>query len=190
MSSSGETKMTQTRELRLPALEIVQGPTRTFYSFAVDGKLLQQFTTVSRIQRTNGNVLVGYQRPEVLSHIAEIRSYVESTNPLLPNAIVIAFDERVKFWAADLESSDCSRLGTLVIPVVEGEADERKPGLIVDGQQRAAAIREARITTFPICATAFITADEREKREPFTLVNSTKPLPKGLIYELLPSTEM
>jgi DGQHR domain-containing protein len=81
-------------------------------------------------------------------------------------------------------------LGTLVIPVVEGEADERKPGLIVDGQQRAAAIREARITTFPICATAFITADEREQREQFILVNSTKPLPKGLIYELLPSTEM
>lgn len=190
MTSLGENEMAQTRELRLPALEIVQGPTRTFYSFAVDGKLLQQFTTVSRIQRTNGNVLVGYQRPEVLSHIAEIRSYVESSNPLLPNAIVIAFDERVRFVAADGGSSGCSRLGTLVIPIIEGEIDERKPGLIVDGQQRVAAIREARIASFPICATAFITADEREQREQFILVNSTKPLPKGLIYELLPSTEM
>ena len=29
-----------------------------------------------------------------------------------------------------------------------------------------------------------------EQREQFILVNSTKPLPKGLIYELLPTTEM
>ena len=54
-----------------------------------------------------------------------------------------------------------------------------KPGLIVDGQQRAAAIREARIDSFPICATAFIANDDREQREQFILVNSTKPLPKG-----------
>src|SRR5262249_15164040 len=37
--------------------------------------------------------------------------------------------------------------------------------------------------------TAFITNDIRVQTEQFILVNSTKPLPKGLIYELLPSTE-
>ena len=63
-----------------------------------------------------------------------------------------------------------------------------KPGFIVDGQQRVAAIRDANIGHFPICATAFIAADESEQREQFILVNSTKPLPKGLIYELLPET--
>src|SRR5262249_20609539 len=34
-----------------------------------------------------------------------------------------------------------------------------------------------------------ITDDIREQTEQFILVNSTKPLPKGLIYELLPSTQ-
>jgi DGQHR domain-containing protein len=58
----------------------------------------------------------------------------------------------------------------------------------VDGQQRSAAIRDARIDTFPVCVTAFITDSDEEQRSQFILVNSTKPLPKGLIYELLPST--
>ena len=59
----------------------------------------------------------------------------------------------------------------------------------MDGQQRAAAIREAAVASFPICVTGFIAANPQEQREQFILVNSTKPLPKGLIYELLPQTE-
>ena len=39
-----------------------------------------------------------------------------------------------------------------------------------------------------MCVTAFITDSDEEQRSQFILVNSTKPLPKGLIYELLPST--
>src|SRR5262249_37051561 len=58
----------------------------------------------------------------------------------------------------------------------------------VDGQQRTAAIRDARIDSFPVCVTAFITDSDEEQRSQFILVNSTKPLPKGLIHELLPST--
>src|ERR1700733_7098366 len=177
-------------ELRLPALEIVQGRNRTFYSFAVDGKLLPKFATVSRIRRDGDDLVAGYQRPEVFSHIAEIRNYIESRDPLLPNAIVLAFDQRVRFVPAEIGESSYSRWGTLIIPLTNSDETTSKPGLIVDGQQRAAAIREARIDSFPICATAFIANDDREQREQFILVNSTKPLPKGLIYELLPTTEM
>src|SRR6185295_11001408 len=82
-----------------------------------------------------------------------------------------------------------SRPGTLVIPADESTADEEKSGWIVDGQQRVAAIREANVRQFPICVVAFIAANDQEQREQFILVNSTKPLPKGLIYELLPVTE-
>jgi DGQHR domain-containing protein len=59
----------------------------------------------------------------------------------------------------------------------------------VDGQQRAAAVREARIDAFPMFITAFITNDTAEQRSQFILVNSTKPLPQSLIYELLPTTD-
>lgn len=175
--------------LRLPALEVSQGPGRLLYTFAVDGKALPSFTTVSRIRREGDGDIEGYQRPEVISHIASIRRYLESEAPMIPNALVVAFDQRVKFEATD-EVTDVTyaRPGTLVIPVTDDETSDDKPGWIVDGQQRSAAIREARIESFPVCVTAFITNSDHEQRSQFILVNSAKPLPKGLIYELLPTT--
>jgi len=178
-------------ELRLPALEIKQGPSRVLYSFAVDGKLLPNFATVSRIHRSEEQLIQGYQRPEVMSHISEIRNYIESEDPMIPNALVIAFDHRVRFEPSDVQpfGPGYSRTGMLVIPIDESIPEDERPGWIVDGQQRAAALRDAQVNRFPICVTAFLTDDPREQREQFILVNSTKPLPKGLIYELLPTTE-
>jgi DGQHR domain-containing protein len=183
--------MPKTTEIRLPALEIRQGPERVLYSFAVDGKLLPHFTTISRIHRDSEREIQGYQRPEVISHISEIRNYLESERPMIPNSIVVAFDRRVRFESSDVQplGPGYSRVGAIVIPVDAALPNEKKPGWIVDGQQRCAAIREAQVEKFPICVTAFITADDQEQTEQFILVNSTKPLPKGLIYELLPGTE-
>jgi DGQHR domain-containing protein len=178
------------KELRVPAIEVCQGPGRLLYSFAADGKVIPSFATVSRIRR-NGNAVEGYQRPEVLKHILEIRNYLEGDSPLIPNAIIIAFDSRVRFEAYSSEDDSCeyARPGRLIIPVDDAVEDVRKPGFVVDGQQRLAAIRDANIEGFPICVTAFITNDVYQQTEQFILVNSTKPLPKGLIYELLPNTQ-
>lgn len=178
------------RKLQIPAVQVRQGPKRILYTFAVDGKTVHSFATISRIRRDAKAKLGGYQRPEVLSHIAEIRTYLESTDPMIPNAVVIAFDERVRFEADPIRSDDPEylRRGTLVIPVDPEISDECKPGFIVDGQQRLAAIRDAEIGGFPIAVSAFITNDRGAQTEQFILVNSTKPLPKGLIYELLPAT--
>jgi DGQHR domain-containing protein len=176
-------------ELRLPALEVRQGSGRMLYSFAVDGKKLSSFAAVSRIRREGDAQVDGYQRPEVLSHIASIRRYLETEAPMIPNALVVAFDKRVQFEPlAGGPSTSYSRPGTLIIPASGGLTDEDKPGWIVDGQQRSAAIRDARIDSFPIVVTAFITDSDEDQRSQFILVNSAKPLPKGLIYELLPAT--
>lgn len=176
-----------TSTLSLPAIEIRQTPRRCLYTVAIDGKLLHSIAAISRIRRDADASLAGYQRPEVLSHIASIRAYIESGDPLLPNAIVVAFDRRVRFKAQPGQRG-VSRLGTLMIPLHAGWSDDEKPGWIVDGQQRSAAIRDAEVASFPICVTAFITDSPAEQREQFILVNSTKPLPKGLVYELLPNT--
>jgi len=174
--------------IRIPAIEVRQSPSRTLYSFAIDGKQVHRFATVTRIKRTGDGSLQGYQRPEVLSHISEIRNYIESDSPMIPNAVVIAFDTRVRFEPTSTTSSGYCRPGTLVIPIDETVPPEERPGFIVDGQQRIAAIREADVESFPICVSAFITDNLNEQTEQFILVNSTKPLPKGLIYELLPGT--
>lgn len=175
--------------LQLPALEIRQGDGSTLYSFAVDGKQLALFATISRIHRDDDSEIQGYQRPAVLSHISAIRRYIESDAPMIPNALVVAFDKRVQFEPlVGVPHVSYARHGTITIPVSEDTTDEDKPGWIVDGQQRSAAIRDARVASFPICVTAFIADSDEEQRSQFILVNSAKPLPKGLIHELLPGT--
>ena len=192
MAKKKTTKKPKQEVLRLPALKVKQGKNRVLYSFAVDGKVLHEFATISRIARDEAEEIEGYQRPEVLSHISEIRSYLESDNPMIPNALVIAFDSSVKFEPHSKSATAAksySQAGTLVIPIDKDANDADKPGWIVDGQQRTAAIRDAEIKQFPMCAVGFVAKTDAEQREQFILVNSTKPLPKGLIYELLPSTE-
>jgi DGQHR domain-containing protein len=122
-----------------------------------------------------------------MNHIRAIRRYIESPEAMLPNAVVLAFDERVRFVAARKRSPvDYSVMGELVIPVDEALDDADKPALLVDGQQRIAAIRDADVAEFPVAAVAFIATGTEEQRSQFILVNNTKPLPKGLIHELLP----
>jgi DGQHR domain-containing protein len=177
------------RELRVPALAIKQGRGRDLFCFAVDGKVLPTFATVSRIHRDESFSISGYQRPEIAKHIASIRKYIESPDAMIPNALVIAFDKRVKFVPTDGRVARTGmRVGHLIIPLVDLRNGNTRPGWVVDGQQRYAALRDADIRTFPIYATAFISDSDAEQRSQFILVNSTKPLPKGLIHELLPST--
>ena len=162
----------KTYELRLPALEIQQSDNRSIYTFAVDGKLISQFATVSRIKRED-KAINGYQRPEVLAHVSAIKSYIESSNPMVPNAVVVAFDETVSFEPASeslVSDKKYVQSGHLVIPVDENLPDEKKPGWIVDGQQRCGAVREADLDSFPLCVNAFI-ASEDEQRTQFILVN-------------------
>jgi DGQHR domain-containing protein len=179
--------MSHIEELRFPALAYEQTSGRTLYAFAAPGSELARFATVSRIRRDDAANVEGYQRPEVLSHISEIRSYLESEDSILPNAVVVAFDNRVRFESQ--ETSEDGRFGELVIPVDPNAEDYEKPGWMVDGQQRMAALRTADVGTFEVCAVAFIAESEEEQREQFILVNSTKPLPRSLIYELLPVTD-
>lgn len=178
-------------ELRLPALEIQQGPSRRLYTFGIDGKLIPSIATVSRVRRDQATELHGYQRPENIAHVGAIRRYIDTDeSPLMPNAIVIAFDQRVRFESDGNvdEATGYSRNGHLVIPIDPTLDSADKPGFIVDGQQRCAAIRDARTESFPICVSAFITDEPSDQRSQFILVNSTKALPKGLIHELLPGT--
>src|SRR6266568_6805262 len=115
--------------LHLPALEVRQGDGSTLYSFAVDGKQLSLFAAISRIHRDDDSEIQGYQRPAVLAHIKAIRRYIESDAPMIPNALVVAFDKRVRFEPfVGVPATGYARTGTLLIPVGEHAPDEDKPG--------------------------------------------------------------
>ena len=179
-----------TDSLKLPCIAISQGNGRRLFAFGMDGKKLPLVAQVSRLTRSSEDLIAGYQRPEVMSHISEIRNYLESKDPILPNGIVVAFDSTVEYTPSNTLQTGAAdgEQGYLRIPVPP--AGEPRPGWIVDGQQRAAALRDANVESFPVFVLAFTTDRVEEQREQFILVNSTKPLPKGLIYELLPGTDV
>ena len=179
------------KQLSVLALELCQGTTRKLYSFAVDGKMLRRFAAISRVHENDEDDVAGYQRPEVLAHIADIREYLDSEDPMLPTSLVVAFDDSVTFVPVEVKSDEfeTGRCGILRIPLSDESGNPRQVAWIVDGQQRAAAIRDAGVSSFPVFVTGFIAESDKDQREQFILVNSPKPLPKDLIYELLPGTE-
>ena len=182
--------MTSPTTLRFPAIAFQQRAGRTLFAFTAPGYHLTDFLTVTRIKRADNATLSGYQRPEVMKHISEIKAYLETDTAMLPNALVVAFDDRVRFEPSHPSSGETEAgcHGYLIIPVQANDEEHTKPGWVVDGQQRMAALREAALHDFHVCLVGFIARTEDEQREQFILVNSTKPLPKGLIYELLPTT--
>lgn len=95
---------------------------------------------------------------------------------ILPNAIVVAFLDRVRLKALR------QRTAQLEIEVGRG-----KPGFVVDGQQRLAALSQAGRKDFEVFIIGLICPSANELKKQFILVNSTRPLPKSLIYELLPA---
>lgn len=175
-------------EKHFPALAFSQGSDRTLFTFAANGSELSSFLTVTRIHREGLDYRVaGYQRPEVISHITKIREYLLSDNPMLPNALVVALSEDVRFQPTNNEVANGVQIGHLTIPT--GGAHHERAGWVVDGQQRLAALQDAQSPDFRVCVVGFITSSVQEQREQFILVNSTKSLPRSLIYELLPATE-
>ena len=56
--------------------------------------------------------------------------------------------------------------------------------------RNSSALSQAKFGKFPVFVVAFIAKDDNEQREQFILMNNTKPLPTGLIHELLPDTEV
>ena len=107
----------------------------------------------------------------------------------MPNALVIAFDSRVRFEPARrICHGRISAVGTVVIPLPWPRVRTRRAGWSTASSVRLRSATHA-LTEFPIPVVGFVTDDLAEQRAQFILVNNTKPLPKGLIHELLPATD-
>lgn len=147
-------------------------------SFAVKAADLAQIASISRIARDAQGTLSGFQRPQIASHINEIRDYLEKDTAVLPNPIVVAFTEKISITEA------ARGLCEVTIDIADGP-----PGLVVDGQQRFTALSQLEDKEFEVFVSALICEDEAELRRQFVLINNTRPLSKSLIYELLPTVD-
>lgn len=172
--------------IRRRALRVLQDEAHPLFVFCLTGGELLAIADISRISRADSGKLIGYQRPEVKRHVQDIVNYLNGEQVVFPNSIILALASHVHFVRSRGPEVDdgLAAAGILEIPLpVLGET---KPAWIVDGQQRALALSKSKRKDLPIPINAFV-ADELElQRDQFLRVNNTRPLPRGLITELLP----
>jgi DGQHR domain-containing protein len=164
--------------LTFSAVRARQSANHVVLSFAATAPQIQRFARIQRVGRTETGDLFGFQRPQVGAHIREIRDYMAREDAVVPNSIVVAFIETEKSIAIKGE-------GTVVEVAIDVSGEPR--GLVVDGQQRLSALAGLPDRDIELFVSALVCRDEEELRRQFILINNTRPLPKGLIYELLPS---
>ncbi|MGR5416514.1 DGQHR domain-containing protein DpdB [Vibrio diabolicus] len=135
---------------------------------------IESVCTISRIFRSDDNSLMGYQRTELKKHVDNITDYICSEKSVIPNSIIICATSNTSI------ESKGEGIYTLHIPKKINSA------VLVDGQQRVAALRRSGRLDFnyPVCI--FISDDTDFERQQFLLINSARPLPLSLINELLP----
>jgi DGQHR domain-containing protein len=173
------------KTLEVRALQVKQDGKTPLYSFFIRAKHLLDIADISRIKRNDNGTLLGYQRGQVETHVKEIVEYLNSDNVLFPNAIILAMSSDVKFKQSrgpQTGDSACAP-GTLELPI---KAKGQRVSWIVDGQQRTIALTQSKSNDIMVPVTGFVSDDFEVHRAQFLLVNKAKPLPKGLINELLP----
>lgn len=169
------------------ALLIQQNIDHPLYLFTLTGEELLKIADISRISRDDDGKLIGYQRAGVRRHVQDIVDYLNEDSILFPNSIILALSSKVKFMKSrgPATGDGYAKAGIIKIPVPAEDAT--KPAWIVDGQQRALALSKCeKRKNFPIPVNAFVADDVDLQRDQFFRVNSSKPLPHGLITELLP----
>lgn len=165
-------------KLSFTAVRANQSPEHEVLTFAASASDILKFAQIERVSRDAQGDLFGFQRPQIAGHIREIQDYLAKPDSILPNAVVVAFTDRV----------EVEDLGSGVVKITIDMANGA-PGLVVDGQQRLSALTATKREDFQVFVAAMVCRDEAELRRQFVLINNTRPLPKSLIYELLPTVK-
>jgi DGQHR domain-containing protein len=164
-----------TNQLTFSILAPNQAERFTVFCFTATADQIARIAKIERAGRDTSGGLHGFQRPQIAGHIDNIADYLDKPHSILPNAIVVGFTKGAN---VDLAKDGA---GTVTIDLKKGP-----PGWIVDGQQRFTALSRIKNRNFQIVVTGFICPTIPELQRQFILINSARPLPKALVYELLP----
>lgn len=159
------------------------------FAFFVPGSRLLEIADISRLAPGEHGKLAGFQRQPIQDQVRSIAEYLAKGPALFPNAIVLALAPTARFVETRGprgHRDGASEAGTLTIPLRSGRA----AAWIVDGQQRTLAVAKAGDLALPIPVVAFVSDELNVQREQFILVNKARPLPRGLIDELLPEVHI
>ncbi len=157
------------------------------YLFCLTGKELFDVADVSRISRDELGALIGYQRPEVRRHVKDMVEYLNADRVVFPNSIILALSPSIRFKERPrpIQTDGFAVSGILAIPLSRSTC--QRAAWIVDGQQRALALSKSQRSGFAVPVSAFVTDDLELQRDQFLRINNTRPLPRGLLTELLPT---
>ena len=175
-----------TKLVRVRALRVVQDAAHPLFLFTLSAKELLAVADVSRVSRDDTGRLIGYQRAEVRRHVRDIVEYLDSSDVLFPNPIILALSSKARFTGSRGPRVGVSGVTTGTLEIQLPRNGGARPAWIVDGQQRALALSKSRRQDLIVPVNAFIADDVAIQRDQFLRINNTKPLPRGLITELLP----
>lgn len=161
---------------RFKAVAASQAVGHDVFVFAAEPAQILTFAQIERIGRKDSGELKGFQRHQISSHIRDIRNYLGRDDAILPNAVIVAFLDGVTL--------ERQRHGLLNVII---DAKKGPPGFVVDGQQRLTALSGLDKPGFEIFVSAILCKSYDDLRQQFVFINSARPLPKTLIYELLPN---
>lgn len=172
--------------LRRRALCIEQTKCGPLYLFTLRADEIFDVAEVTRVHRSRSDELIGYQRAEVRQHVEDILEYLNGDEVLFPNSIILALSSVVRFRRSRGPENDDGLAKAGVIEIVLPSDDGARPAWIVDGQQRALALSRAERRDLPVPVSAFVAETVSQQRDQFLRINNTRPLPRGLVTELLP----
>lgn len=167
------------------ALRLVQPGGNEVYLFVLAPQEILRVAEIARVEREDQGKLIGYQRAAVRSHVKTIRGYLGGDDVVFPNSIILAIEEgalRFRGSRGPATNDGLASAGTVAITL----RGDHKPAWIVDGQQRALALAGLDRIDLAVPIAAFVTDDIERQRDQFIRINSTRPLPPGLVTELLP----
>ena len=167
-----------TKHLTYSAIQASQSARHKVLTSVAKAADVMRFAEIDRIGRNAQGELSAFQRPQIATHIREIKDYLAHDEAVLPNPIVVAFTNRI------VVKSIGGTVARITINIGDGA-----PGLVVDGQQRLTALAQLENKDFEVFVSALICPDQSALRRQFVLINNTRPLPKSLIYELLPGVD-
>ena len=123
------------------ALRTRQGMGVDVYAFFLRGGDVTRVADISRISRDEADVLKGFQRREIRTHVQAIADFLDSGPVLFPNAIILALAPEVEFKLSrgpvPAGATETTQSGTLAIPL---RPEGARAAWIVDGQQRSLAL--------------------------------------------------
>ncbi len=163
---------------RFIALQAQQGSAHSVFCFTATAEEIFRIARIDRAGRDSQGDLFGFQRPQIAQHIHQIRDYLAREDAVLPNSVVIALTSGIEVKPG-LNGTRELHFDLSAGPIAT----------IVDGQQRLSALVPLVGRRFEVFVSCLLCEDMNELQRQFILINSTRPLPKDLIYELIPSVE-